>query len=108
MFDPVTNTWWPAPSMPQTVKDTPGALLADGRILTLSYGDSNSYIFDSVNASASWTKVATYNRMLMDNEAGSLLLPDGSVLLGGKGFSKVLARFGHLRVRRPDARCRLG
>jgi hypothetical protein len=90
MFDPVTNSWWPAPSMAQVIKDTPAALLADGRILTLSYGDSNSYIFDSVNTTATWTKVATYNRMLLDNEAGSLLLPDGSVLLGGKGFQRYL------------------
>jgi hypothetical protein len=90
IFDPATDSWSSAPSMPQTVADTPAAELADGRILNLSYVSSNSYLLSSFGVSPSWASAAAYNQTAIDSEGGCLLLPDTSVFCGNKQFRRYL------------------
>jgi hypothetical protein len=93
IFDPVTNSWASAPSMPEPVSDTAGAIMGDGRILVLSQVSSNDYLFNPAAASG-WIAAAAWDRVTIDpavdNESGSLLLPDGSVLVGLQGFERYL------------------
>ena len=85
IFNPYLNTWSMQSDMPEGVVDTPMSILPNGTILNLAYSTSNSYIFNA-SANPQWSLTATYDRTATDNEGGSLLLPDGSVLFGKTTF----------------------
>ena len=97
IFDPVTNQWTSQPPTPDPFIDVPSTELADGRILVVMKG--YYYIFTSFNAPSQWGKYELPNPFTStrapaitnaSNEASSVLLPDGSVLMGEKGFSRYL------------------
>jgi hypothetical protein len=93
IFDPVTNTWSTAPDMPEEIADTPAALLADGRILVLAHASTlHSYIFNSYHVAPSWPSPSAPNwsSNIGDTESSSLLLPDGSVMVGSRAFQRYL------------------
>jgi hypothetical protein len=91
IFDSATNTWSTAPDMPEEIADTPAAVLGDGRILVLAHTSSlHSYIFNSFGVSPSWTSAAPWSSIIGDTESSSLLLPDGSVLVGSRQFQRYL------------------
>ncbi|HWA97887.1 MAG TPA: hypothetical protein VG713_05320, partial [Pirellulales bacterium] len=86
LFDPVSNSWTELPDMPAKVDDTPGIVLADGLVLNPGYDTGGAYTFSPVTGK--WTSAASYNETDMDNEAGSALLPDGSVFMGNFAFGR--------------------
>ncbi|MGH7439210.1 MAG: hypothetical protein ACRENE_26290 [Polyangiaceae bacterium] len=91
LFDPTTGIWTVTPRVTGDVfKDGVGAELGDGTVLMLSYTNSDSWIFKSFNQTPSWTTAKAYSRGLLDNEGGSLLLQDGSVLVGKQGFARYM------------------
>jgi hypothetical protein len=86
VYDPVANTWTSMPDMPGTVADTPSALMPDGRVLILSYGPPTDYLFDIILKT--WVRAADYRGAAVSNEGGSLLLPDGSALVGAQQYDR--------------------
>jgi hypothetical protein len=99
IFDPLGNngvgSWSDAPSMSEAIADTPSAILNNGQVLTLANSSSNSYLFNPYPSPGVWTSAAAYDRITpgnaggsLDSESGSLLLADGSVLFGGRKFSR--------------------
>jgi hypothetical protein len=76
--------------------------MADGRVIFKSFvtqadNSSHTFIFDPRNSSSNpWTQSASLLQADGDSEDGSLLLPDGSVFLGGSflgqpdGFARYL------------------
>jgi hypothetical protein len=89
IFSPWTNTWSMHTDMPDDVIDAPSAMLSDGRVLQLAHSDSAAFIFNPVGSSQ-WSVAASYDRTATDNEGASLLLPDGSVLVGKNTFTRYL------------------
>jgi hypothetical protein len=98
IYDPVANSWTVAPEMPQIISDTPSAMLGDGRILVLGHADvrtcpksgCGSYLFTSFGQPPSWASAAPWSPAIGDQESGSLLLQDGSVLMGSRTFERYL------------------
>jgi hypothetical protein len=86
IFDPVSNSWSVVPDMPSRIDDTPSALMPDGRVLILSYNTSSDYLFDVILNN--WVTAAPYDTAAIQQEGGSLLLPDGSVLVGSAQFAR--------------------
>jgi hypothetical protein len=77
-YDPLTNTWTPAPAPGATITDANSQLLPDGRVL-VSSNDRNwtqTIIFDPV--ANAW--VAGPNAIGNQDESAWLKLPDGSIL----------------------------
>jgi hypothetical protein len=92
IFDPTatTNPWSVAPDMPMQIADTPAAMLANGQILVLSRLGPNSYLFNSFGTLPNWTAAAPWSSTIGDSESSSLLLPDGSVIVGTRQFQRYL------------------
>ena len=85
-FDPVTNLWTVVPDMPQTVADTPATVLADGRVLNLSYVSSNSYLYSPTTNQ--WTTGPSYDKSAINTEGDCLLLQDSSAFCGITQFRR--------------------
>jgi hypothetical protein len=86
IFDPVANTWFQTPDMPGPIIDTPAALMPDGRVLILSAGPNTDFLYDAIRNT--WIPAANYRAAAVSNEGGSLLLPDGSVMVGAYQFDR--------------------
>jgi hypothetical protein len=87
IFDPATDTWTAMPDMPQEIADTPTAMLGNGHVMVLSHESTAQYSLWFYPI-PTWS-VANYwpQWLIGDQEASSLLLQNGEVLVGSGGFA---------------------
>src|SRR6266478_9633159 len=92
VFDPTfgNNSWSLAPNMPESLHDSPAALLADGRVLALGDTSTNTFVFNPDPPLPAWASAPQYNAKAIGGEGGSLLLPDGSALVGAFKFERFM------------------
>src|SRR5262249_35040930 len=93
IFDPATNQWLPAstvPDMPEAIKDTPAAMLGNGQILTLAHSTVDSFLLVSFGVAPHWVPAAPRGISIFDNESSSQILQDGSVLVGAPAFQRYI------------------
>ena len=86
IYDPVSNQWSAFDETPERVGDTPSATLPDGRPFYVGYASelhTFAYTPSPTGGAGSWWQTASVPYRVQANEGASLLLSDGSVLLGG-------------------------
>ena len=78
-YDPVTNSWSPTASHPESLFGDVGTeMLQGGKILAGSLTNANSFLFDPVRNS--WSRTGVKLRADRSDEESWCILPDGTVL----------------------------
>jgi hypothetical protein len=85
IYDPTTDTWTVLPDMPEDIGDSAAAVLGDGRLLVISRQSTRTYLL-SLDPLPSWSLTARWSRSVGDQESGSSILRDGSVMFGSRLF----------------------
>jgi hypothetical protein len=101
IFDPMTETWRPAPSMRSARSFFASTTLADGRVLIIGGRDgqtlhANAEVFDP--AQNAWAPAGDLEQGRTD--AGAVTLPDGRVIITGGCAAD--ARLASVEIYEPD------
>jgi len=89
IYDPDANVWSDIFYTPlhERVGDTPSATLPDGRPFSMTYGDElHANVYDPITGE--WTETADAAFRVNSNEGASLLLTDGSIMVGQTAFRR--------------------